>query len=122
LSPEIVEKFRIAIERALQKTVDQQAAERADVQKKLSDGFSKESPPKSDPEPKKGADEKVREAVEGYKMEEVQSKDKDSHLPSSGAQWYAILFAAMVIGLVAVGMRLRNRREKRKCGVFPHRR
>lgn len=114
LSPEMVERFRLAVEQALKKSLDQQATDMAQVKKQVNDGFSKPAPPETKSEPTKEADGKSKANVEGYKMEEVNSQDKTTELPSSGAQWYALVFATALLGLVAIGMRLRRRREKMK--------
>ena len=114
LSPEIVERFRLAVEKALKKTLDQQAAEMADMKKRVNDGFNKQTPQEMKKEQEKEADDKSKENVEGYKMEEVNSQDKTTELPSSGAQWYAILFSAAVTVFIGIGMIVRNRRGRSK--------
>ncbi|AFM26014.1 cobaltochelatase subunit CobN [Desulfomonile tiedjei] len=112
LSPEIVEKFRLAVEKAIKKTLDQQTTAMADIKQQVNEGFSKQAPAEAKEKQKKEADDKSKEDVEGYKMEEVNSQDKTTELPSSGAQWYAIVFSAAVIVLVGIGMIVRNRRSR----------
>jgi cobaltochelatase CobN len=114
LSPEIVERFRLAVEHALKKSLDQQATDMAEVKKQVNDGFNKQAPPETKKEQKTEADGKSKTNVEGYKMEEVNSQDKTTELPSSGAQWYALGFATALLGLVAIGMRIRKRQTKTK--------
>ncbi|MBI5250038.1 MAG: cobaltochelatase subunit CobN [Desulfomonile tiedjei] len=112
LSPEIVERFKLAVEKALKKTLDQQATDMAQTKKQVNDGFDKQSPSETKKEQGKEGDGKSKTSVEGYKMEEVNSQDKSTELPSSGAQWYAILFAMALLVFVAIGMRRSGGRTK----------
>jgi cobaltochelatase CobN len=112
LSPEMVEKFRLTIEKALKKTLDQQTADMAQTMKKVKEGFDKQ---KHTDQVKKQDDQaggKDKTEVEGYKMEEMNSEDKPAELPSSGAQWYMMLFVLALLILVGIGMRRRSGRTK----------
>lgn len=113
LSPEMVEKFRLAVEKAIKKTLDQQEAKMTEVKQQVNEGFDKKAPQEMKEQPK-DADGKKKENVEGYKMEEVNTQDKTTELPSSGAQWYAIVFSAAIIILVGIGMVIRNRGHEDK--------
>jgi cobaltochelatase CobN len=95
LSPEMVEKFKLAIEKAADKKMDDQVKERAELLKAIDNGpdgknqdSSKESGKKED-EAERPADKKDTKNVEGYKMEDVNSKDESTELTSSGMQWAA---------------------------------
>ncbi|MBW1794942.1 MAG: cobaltochelatase subunit CobN [Deltaproteobacteria bacterium] len=81
MSPEMVKKFKLAIEQAVGSALVQQVAERRNLQKRLNQGFKKRSLEDageiSKPSLKQKADPKPgdkTEFVEGYKMEEVKSK------------------------------------------------
>jgi cobaltochelatase CobN len=41
--------------------------------------------------------------VEGYKMEEIKTKDESTDISSSGVQWFASLFVIFIIGLAVYG-------------------
>ena len=112
LSPEIVERFKLAVEKAVQKSLNQQTADMADVKRKVDDGFSKQAVPETKKEQQQEANGKSKTSVEGYKMEEVNSQDKSTELPSSGAQWYAVVFAIVLLAFVAIGMNRRDGRTK----------
>jgi cobaltochelatase CobN len=112
LSPEMVEKFRLTIEKALKKTLDQQAADMAQTMKKVKEGFDKQKPSDPTDKQKDQAGGKDKTEVEGYKMEEMNSEDKPAELPSSGAQWYMMLFVVALLILVGIGMRRRSGRTK----------
>jgi cobaltochelatase CobN len=102
LSPEVAEQFKLAVEQAARKPLDQLVAEREEILKKLQEGLRKAAPGASDP---------VRdpsEAVEGYKMEEMDQKDETTRLTSSGIQWAASLFVLLLIGLFVWGSRRRR--------------
>jgi cobaltochelatase CobN len=110
MSPEMVEKFKLAIEQAMGKTLAQQVANRKNLQKRLNQGFRK-----NPPEPVSKISKTVRQqeanqtpgkktsSVEGYKMEELKSKDQTTELSSSGVEWFASLFIIFIIGLFAFG-------------------
>jgi cobaltochelatase CobN len=109
LSFEIVERFKLAVERAMKKTLDQQTTDMVQTKKQVNEGFDKQTDPqKSKDQPKEADEGKSKTSVEGYKMEEVNTQDESTELPSSGAQWYAILFALVLLVFVAIGMRRRR--------------
>jgi cobaltochelatase CobN len=113
MSPEMVEKFKIAIEQAMGKTLMEQVRERKALQKQLNEGFDKK-PQNSDPltsqtkstrelQPsKESTDDKN---IEGYKMEEVKKNEETTDLSSSGVQWFASLFIVLIMGLAVIGAR-----------------
>ncbi len=77
-----------------EKTLDQQTTDMVQTKKTVNEGLDKQATPEKSKDQTEGADDgKNKTSVEGYKMEEVNSQDKSTELPSSGAQWYAILFA-----------------------------
>ena len=111
MSPEMVEKFKIAIQKAAGKPLDEQVRDRKALQKKLTDGFNKKpqtsdtvtsqtkSPQKTQPS-KENAD---NNNVEGYKMEEIKKNEETTDLSSSGVQWFASLFILLIMGLAVIG-------------------
>jgi cobaltochelatase CobN len=113
MSPEMVEKFKIAIEQAAGKTLEQQVRDRKMLQKKLTEGFKKspqtpnsgtsqtKSVNKEQPS-REMADEK---SIEGYKMEEIKKTEETTDLASSGVQWFASLFIVLIMGLAVIGAR-----------------
>ncbi|MBW1706034.1 MAG: cobaltochelatase subunit CobN [Deltaproteobacteria bacterium] len=113
MSPEMVERFKLAIEQAMGKALAEQVKARKELQKKLTEGFTgkklsgeqKKSSPSSKKEISKEGMEP--EMVEGYKMEEVKAKDETTDLTSSGVQWFASLFVLLIIGLFVYGVKRR---------------
>jgi len=114
LSAEMVEQFRLAVEQAAQKPLDQQVVERKKLLTRLQEGLQKAAPGAPDPAKKPQTDtgEAARkdpsEAVQGYKMEDMNQKDETTNLPSSGVQWVASLFVLLLIGLFVWGSRRRR--------------
>ncbi|PXF53513.1 MAG: magnesium chelatase [Deltaproteobacteria bacterium] len=113
MSPEMVERFKLAIEQAVGKQLAEQVRARKRLQKKLNEGFTKRLQ-SSDQKTLKAGEEYQKntskagtesERVEGYKMEEVKAKDDTTDLPSSGAQWLASLFVILILGLVVFGVK-----------------
>ena len=109
MSPEMAEKFKLAIEQAAEKDIDSQVNDRNELLKKInSPGKQAETLNKKEIS-KKGDDLKV---VEGYKMEEMKNQDDSTKLTSSGIQWFASLFVIFVLCLIIFGIK----RNKKKFG------
>ncbi len=118
MSPEMVEKFKMAVEQAAGKSLEKQVKNRKKLQKKLNEGFDKTtrideqkmSDPKSKKEIQKDDTQKGPESqtVEGYRMEEMKPKDETTDLASSGVQWFASLFVMLIIGLFVYGVKKNN--------------
>ncbi|GBC62547.1 magnesium chelatase [Desulfonema ishimotonii] len=116
LSPEMVEKFKVAIEQMAKKPLEQQVTERKAMLEKLRDGLKKssadapsESSTKQKAETKEASPDQsakeTAETVEGYKMEDMNKKDDTTEMTSSGIQWAASLFILLIIGLFVWGAR-----------------
>ena len=111
MSPEMVEKFKLAIEQAMGKALAEQVKARKELQKKLTEGFIKKAQSadqnvsKVDPDQQKQISKEGTESkmVEGFKMEEVKAKDETADISSSGVQWFASLFVILIIGLAIYG-------------------
>ncbi len=120
LSPEMVEKFKLAVEKAAKSTLEQQTADRKVLLEKLA---ASQTAPSTNPPTETAADQKAEpsepspndpaedtaEKVEGYKMEDMDTKDETSELTSSGIQWTASLFILAIIGLFVWGGRKKRR-------------
>ena len=114
MSPEMVEKFKIAIEQAMGKKLAEQVQARKELQKKLIEGFKKKPEPvEKQPSEEKKQNRIAKETidpknVEGYKLEEVKNReDETTDVASSGIQWYASLFIVLLIGLFVFGVKRR---------------
>lgn len=112
MSPEIVEQFRLTMEKALKKTLAQQAADMAQTLEQVKEGFNKKEPPEPANKQKDKANGDATSQVEGYVMEEMNSEDKKAELSSSGTQWYAMLFAVAFLVLIGIGMRRHSGRNR----------
>ncbi|MEZ4524384.1 MAG: cobaltochelatase subunit CobN [Desulfobacterales bacterium] len=114
LSPEMVEKFRMAIEQMAKKPLEQQVAERKNLLEKLrrdlkqsaadapSDTAAQEKSGAKEAAPKQSA-KQTGESVKGYKMEDMNKKDESTEMTSSGIQWAASLFILLIIALFVWG-------------------
>ena len=103
ISPKIVTEFKIAIEKSAATSLDEQVKKRDQVKKELTRGFEKKN--KKEPAMETNAEQNNEtEIVEGFKMEQIQTDDKTSHISSSGIQWFASFFILLVIGLFVFGI------------------
>ncbi len=113
LSPRIVEQFKIAVDKAAGRRLEEQVQDRTRVQDALSAGFSQKDavPQPHDParpaaqsdSPAPGPEARM---VEGFKMETVPKEDDRTEVSASGVQWFASLFILLLIGLFAFGTRM----------------
>jgi len=95
MTPEMVEQFRIAVERAAKKTLAEQVR---DLRARQA-GLGKTRP---EPEVSRTAGDAPR-PVQGYKMKEV--RDDETRMSSSGIRWVSILVLTGIILLFLVGVR-----------------
>lgn len=114
LSPEVVEKFKLAVEKAAAKSLDAQVLERKDLLDKLNAGpgtMHQDTPQQAEQAPTRenqSAAPHDSKAVEGYKMEAMDTQDETTDLSSSGIQWAASLFVLLLMGLFFWGSRRRR--------------
>ena len=115
LSPEVVEQFKLAIEKMGKKSLEEQAQARTELLTQLQAAPGQESAsaeadkPKQEQSAASQADAADDVPVEGYKMEDINSQDQDSQLSSSGIQWMASIFILLLIALFYFGARRKNR-------------
>ena len=105
MSPEMVKKFKLAIEQAAQKSLTEQVAERKTLQKLLTAPRREKTATKPAKQQESGAQNQGETEVEGYKMEKMKSQDDSTQVTSSGVEWLAGLVVLFIIGLAAYGMR-----------------
>ena len=117
-TPKIVEGFKLAIERMAKKSLAQQVKCRLELQKRLTAGFRKTSlkpSPKATPgkakSPQATPKGKSAKTVEGYKMEEIKSKDTTTEVSSSGVQWFLSAFLLLIVGLFMYGIKKGSRKD-----------
>ncbi|MPN30018.1 hypothetical protein SDC9_177475 [bioreactor metagenome] len=118
LSPEQVMKFKVAVERAAAKNLDEQVRERRELQKTLAESFAAEAgktsgkpstPPPGEPPPQPSQPQPQQQAsapergdgqtVKGFRMKDANANADRTELASSGLQWTVL---AAVFGLIAV--------------------
>jgi cobaltochelatase CobN len=114
MSAEMVEEFKMALERATGMELAEQTAQRQALQDRLTESLQNK-PEKTDKadsraeNAQKDTDQggskqgEQPEEVSGYKMEKEDSQDEASELSSSGVQWFATLALLGVVGLFGIG-------------------
>ncbi len=114
LSPEMVERFKLAVEKAAAKSLDQQTADRQQLLEKLTASLGNMDPSATSgekPQPIQQASAEsvpADQTVEGLKMEDMNARDDTTDLASSGIQWAASLFVLALVGLFFFGLRRRR--------------
>jgi cobaltochelatase CobN len=114
LSPEMVEKFKLAVEKAAAKSLEQQTADRQQLLEQLTASLGNLDPsaaPEKKQEPNQEASAEnvnAEQAVEGLKMEDMNTQDDTTDLTSSGIQWAASLFVLALVGLFFFGLKRRR--------------
>jgi cobaltochelatase CobN len=111
LSPELALEFRLALEKAGQKSLEEQVSQRESLLERLGD-----SPPNRDRSSSEeaqaagqaGPEEEGSEmqSVKGLKMEKVtEGMAEKTELTSSGVEWMASIAVLALVGLFYVGLR-----------------
>ncbi len=114
LAPEVVEKFKLAVEKMAAQSLDEQVDTRQDLLAGLKAGLGKinqEAQPKAAEKPARqepAAAVDSAESVEGYKIEALDTRDETTAQSSSGIQWAASLVVLLLTGLFFWGLRRRR--------------
>ncbi|GAK51563.1 hypothetical protein U14_02808 [Candidatus Moduliflexus flocculans] len=118
LSVELVEQFKLAIEQATGKPLDQFAQERAALIEKYQDHAPAEQHNAAEHTAKEQSSQSAdatggtdSQVVQGYKMEEVNRADDASEVSSSGVQWFAAGFVLLILSFVIYGIRRQQRKK-----------
>ena len=115
LSPEIVEKFTLAVEQAAGRSLDDQVQDRMKTLAALKEPavnpdtasqLAETRPQTPSPEQSAGDAGNKPTQVEGYRMEKIESDDMQTHVSSSGVQWFAAVFILVLIGFFVAGTRI----------------
>ena len=114
LSPEMVEKFKLAVEKAADKSLEQQTTDRLQLLDQLTVSLGNmDQQPASEKnqdisQQPSDANTKAEQTVEGLKMEDMNAKDETTDLTSSGIQWAASLLVLALVGLFFFGLKRRR--------------
>ena len=109
LSPEMVERFKLAVDRAAGENLEQQVAKRAELQQRLTAPADAKQARAENDKAQAAPQGQATEEVTGLRLEPLNSPDEATQVTSSGVQWLAILLVLAIVGLAAWGM---SRAEK----------
>jgi cobaltochelatase CobN len=102
---ELAADFKLAVEKAAQKSLEDQVSERERLLEDLG-----RRPPRPDSEAG-AAEAESRETVRGLKMEPIEAPDERAELSSSGVQWLATVAVLAIVALFLLGLRSRRGRD-----------
>lgn len=102
MSPEMAAEFKLAVEKATQKSLEDQVAEREQLIRDL--GRERAMPDQGS-----GAEEAAAETVKGLKMEPVENEADRAEMSSSGVEWLASAAVLALVGLFFIGFRRRRK-------------
>ena len=103
MSPELAAEFKLAVEKAATKNLNEQVTERRDLLDRLGD--KPETPRRAE-----GAEQPdATENVKGLKMEPLEKEAEQAELSASGVEWFAAVFVLALLLLFFLGMRRRAR-------------
>lgn len=113
MAVELVEQFKIAVQQATGKQIEQFAKEREAMIQQYRDGLADsqqerpEQPREEQPQQQEHSSQKsggeADDVVQGYEMEEVDSSDESTEVSSSGIQWFAAGFVLLVLLIIVYG-------------------
>ncbi|WP_319549633.1 cobaltochelatase subunit CobN [Desulfogranum marinum] len=107
LSPDMVEAFKIAIEKMAGASLDEQVEKRRHLQQQLS-APEQASAAQAAEMDTTASSEQNDSTVEGYKMEKMDTKDETTAMTSSGVEWLAGVVVLAFIGLAVLGAKRKN--------------
>lgn len=113
LAPDLVMKFKAAIEKAAGKTLADQVAERRELQRQLEKAFARTNRPEpaetaataAQPTPEKAREAGPGAPVKGYKLVDKTQADDRTELTSAGIRYLAVALVIALIALFAFGFR-----------------
>ena len=105
MSPELVAEFKLAVEKAGQKSLENMVTEREQLLQNLGEKRSSEMKPQSGPE----NSEAKTESVKGLKMEKIEDQAEKTSVSSSGVEWFAALFVLLILFFFYLGLKKRQR-------------
>ncbi|NPA24212.1 MAG: cobaltochelatase subunit CobN [Deltaproteobacteria bacterium] len=109
MNPEMVEKFKLAVEQAAQKSLAEQVSDRRALQAELAAAGPQSERKTEKRTAEKNAGRRAGEReVEGYRMKELKNSDESTELTSSGVEWLAGVVVLLFIALAAWGARRRR--------------
>ncbi|MDR3037704.1 MAG: cobaltochelatase subunit CobN [Candidatus Adiutrix sp.] len=103
MAPELVAEFKLAVEKAGQKSLEEMVEARENLLKDL--GRMKDAAAEAAGGPEGPAE---MESVKGLKMEKVEDQAEKTSLSSSGVEWFASLFVLAVVALFFRGLKRKN--------------
>jgi cobaltochelatase CobN len=102
MSPELAAEFKLAVEKAGQKSLEDMVADRLNLLKDL----GRMKPAEAAPPGAEAAGAEL-ESVRGLKMEKVENLAEKTSLSSSGVEWFASLFVVALVFLFFLGVKRR---------------
>jgi cobaltochelatase CobN len=102
MSPELVAEFKLAVENAGQKTIDEMVADRQELLRDLGSYRTADSASGA------AQSDTPEESVKGFKMEDIENSADDTSVPSSGVEWFAALFVLAILAVFFSGFRRRR--------------
>ena len=101
MSPEMAAEFKLAVEKATQKSLEDQVAERERLIQDLG---------RDQARPEQGAgQEPAQENVKGLKMEPLEKEADRTEMSSSGMEWLVSVLVLALVGLFFIGFRQRRK-------------
>ena len=105
MSPELVAEFKLAVENAGQRSLEEMVATREKLIMNLGDTKQNRMGSNSQSGPESQAPE---ESVKGFKMEKVQESLEKTSISSSGVEWFASFFVLTILALFFTGLKQRR--------------
>ncbi|MDR1165308.1 MAG: cobaltochelatase subunit CobN [Deltaproteobacteria bacterium] len=114
MSPEMVAQFKIAVEKAGQKTLEDMVAERENLLRDL--GQERQAADLNPSKERRGPEDpaSAEASVRGLKMEPVEAPAEETSISSSGVEWTLSAFVLALLAIFYFGYRLRRSPSPRR--------
>ena len=111
LPSDVVQQFRLTVEKAIGRTLDDAEKVQREVKQQLAQGFSSKPQPSAqqETEAKETRSEQAKSQdaeavpVKGFKLTQQTQSQDDAQIPASGLEWKILLAIVAIIAVIAIG-------------------
>jgi cobaltochelatase CobN len=113
MAPELVARFKLAVETMGKKALEAQVAEREALLKDLGDrkASADSNPLRENRQDGPRDDQADADSVKGFKMENVDQPAEETSMSSSGVEWTISAFVLALLAIFFIGFRMKSRRR-----------
>ena len=108
---DVVQQFRLAVEQAAGRSINDAEKAQSELRRQIAEGFSRDARLNSNRMEQRNQQEENAKAlsqeaipVRGFKMTQMKTSQEDAQIPASGLEWKVLVAIFMIICVFAVGV------------------